>query len=70
MKVNASLGLVVTKQLIELLKEFKDVFFWTYKDLKGIPSKITQHWIELDTKVPLAHQVKYWLNHNYVSIVK
>jgi hypothetical protein len=24
----------------QLLKEFKDVFAWTYKDLKGIPSKL------------------------------
>jgi hypothetical protein len=37
MKLNASLELVITEQLIELLKEFKDVFSWTYKDLKGIP---------------------------------
>jgi hypothetical protein len=33
----------------QLLKEFKDVFAWTYKDLKGIPPELTQHRIELDT---------------------
>jgi len=32
-----------------LLKEFKDVFAWIYKDLKGIPPKLAQHKIELDT---------------------
>jgi hypothetical protein len=53
-----------------LLKEFKDIFAWTYKDLKGIPPDIVQHWIELDTSIPLAHQVKYRLNLNYVAIVK
>jgi hypothetical protein len=42
-------------QLIELLKDFKDVFSWTYKDLKGIPLEIAQHWIELDTTIPRAH---------------
>jgi hypothetical protein len=26
-----------------LLKKFKDVFAWTYKDLKGIPPKLAQH---------------------------
>jgi hypothetical protein len=26
-----------TKELQMFLKEFKDVFAWTYKDLKGIP---------------------------------
>jgi hypothetical protein len=27
-------------ELEKLLKEFKDVFAWTYKDLKGIPPKV------------------------------
>jgi predicted transcriptional regulator len=31
-----------------LLKEFKDVFAWTYKNLKGIPLELAQHIIELD----------------------
>ncbi len=56
--------------MIELLKEFKDIFTWTYKDLKGIPPKITQHWIKLDTLIPLAHQTRYQLNSNYAIIIK
>jgi hypothetical protein len=32
----------------QLLKEFKNVFTWTYKDLKGISPKLIQHRIELD----------------------
>jgi hypothetical protein len=56
--------------VIELLKEFKDVFFWTYKDLKGIPLDIAQHRIELDAIVPPIHQARYWLNFNYAAIVK
>jgi hypothetical protein len=43
---------------------------WTYKDLKGIPPKSTQHKNELDTIIPLAHQAKYRLNPNYVTLVK
>ncbi len=54
----------------KLLWEYKDVFAWTYKDLKGIPSKLTQHQIELDTTLPLTHQVSYKLNPNYVTAVK
>jgi hypothetical protein len=61
---------VVIEQLMELLKEFKDVFFWTYKDLKGIPLKIIQHKIELDTIVPPTHQARYRSNPNYVTIIK
>jgi hypothetical protein len=49
----------------QLLKEFKDVFTWTYKDLKRIPPKLAQHRIELDTTIPL-----YRLNPNYATIVK
>ncbi len=30
----------------QLLKEFKDVFAWTYKDFKGIPLELAQHKIE------------------------
>jgi hypothetical protein len=36
-KISVDLELVISYQLIELLKEFKDIFAWTYKDLKGIP---------------------------------
>jgi hypothetical protein len=35
-----------TKELQMLLKEFKDVFAWTYKDLRGIPQELAQHIIE------------------------
>jgi hypothetical protein len=41
--------------LEQFLKEFKNVFAWTYKDLKGIPIELTQHKIELDMTIPLAH---------------
>ncbi len=41
-----------------LLKEFKNVFAWTYKDLKSIPLELAQHKIELGTSIPLAHQSK------------
>lgn len=57
-KMNASLELVVIKHLIELLKEFKDIFAWTYKDLKGISLVSVEHRIELDTIVPHVHQVR------------
>jgi hypothetical protein len=52
------------------LKEFKDVFAWTYKDLKGIPLEVTQHIIELDTIISPTHQAKYRLNPNYAITVK
>jgi hypothetical protein len=41
--------------LKKLLLEYKDVFAWIYKDLKGIPLELAQHHIELDTSIPPAH---------------
>ncbi len=52
------------------MKEFKDFFAWTYKNLKGIPPKLAQHKIELDTTISLAHQAIYRLNPNYVTTIK
>jgi hypothetical protein len=69
-KINVDLKTIVNYQLIELLKEFKDIFAQTYKDLKGIPPKVVQHWIELDTSIPPVHQARYWLNLKYAAIVK
>ncbi len=54
----------------EFFPKYKDVFAWTYKDLKGIPLKLVQHRIELDTTIPPTHHAKYRLNPNYITIVK
>ncbi len=51
-KVNAQLTKEKTKELQMLLKEFEDVFTWTYKDLKSISPKLVQHRIELDMSMP------------------
>jgi flagellin-specific chaperone FliS len=40
-KINAQLEISKVLEVEQLLKEFKDVFAWTYKDLKGIPPKLT-----------------------------
>jgi hypothetical protein len=54
-KINAKLETCKVLELEQLLKEFKDVFAWTYKDLKGTPPKLAQHIIELDIIIPSAH---------------
>jgi hypothetical protein len=53
-----------------MLKEFKDFFAQTYKDLKGIPLELTQHRIELDTTISSTHHAKYKLNPNYAITIK
>jgi hypothetical protein len=57
-------------ELQTLFKEFKDVFAWIYKDLKGIPLKLVQPKIELNTSIPPTHQARYKLNPNYVATIK
>ncbi len=69
-KVNSQLTKEKTKKLQMLFKEFKDVFAWTYKDLKGIPPELVQHIIECDASIPSTHQARYILNLNYVEVVK
>jgi hypothetical protein len=69
-KINAHLETSRMWEVEQLLKEFKDVFAWTYKDLKRISLKLAQHRIELDTIIPSTHQAKYRLNPNYVVKVK
>ncbi len=69
-KVNAHLIKEKTKEFKTLLKEFKDVFAWTYKDVKGMFPKLVQHIIELNTSIPPTHQARYRLNPNYATITK
>ncbi len=56
--------------LKKLLLEYKDVFAWAYKDLKGIHVELAQHPIELDISIPLTHHAKYKMNPNYSIVVK
>jgi len=58
-KLNVDLDLFITYATKQLLKEYKDVFAWTYKDLRGIPPHLMQHQIELDTNILASHQTRY-----------
>jgi hypothetical protein len=42
-KINNNLDLMIVIQTKQLLKEYHDVFAWSYKDFKGIPPHIVQH---------------------------
>jgi hypothetical protein len=54
-KVTSQLTKEKIQELQMLLKELKDVFAYTYKDLKNVPPKLVQHKIRLDILIPLAH---------------
>ncbi len=69
-KINAQLKIGKVLELKQLLKEFKDVFALTYKDLKGIPLELAQNEAELDIIISLTHQARSKLNPNYVTTIK
>jgi len=56
---NVEIGAGVTKemklQLYTLLKDFKDIFAWSYKDMPGLDPEIVQHKLPLK---PECHSIK------------
>jgi hypothetical protein len=61
-KLNIDLERMIATTTKRLLWEFTDVFTWNYKKLRGIPSHIVDHKIELDTTNPPSHQAHYYMN--------
>jgi len=49
-KIGASLTKKMKLQLYTLLKEFKDIFAWSYKDMPGLDPEIVQHRLPLKPK--------------------
>ena len=39
-----------------LLKEFRDIFAWTYHDMKGVPPSVVQHTIPIISNAKLVQQ--------------
>lgn len=55
-KIGALLGEDVKKRLVELLKEYVDVFSWSYRDMPGLDTDIVEHQLPLKPKCPLVKQ--------------
>jgi hypothetical protein len=47
--VSASLSIVYMDEIKCLLTKFKDIFAWSYKELRGIPRCMHEHKIKLMT---------------------
>ena len=56
--------------MLELLKEYKDVFAWSHEDMKGLDPKFYPHKINLSTDAKPVQQRRYRMNPNYVAHVK
>ena len=59
LKISTHLDRQYAAEAEQLLREFKNVFAWSYKDLKRISPFLAEHKIKLEKDVPIAHQAKY-----------
>src|ERR1044072_2701415 len=50
--IGASLNSSVKGKLIELLKEYVDVFAWSYQDMPGLDTSIVEHHLPLRPECP------------------
>ena len=55
---------------MKLFKEYKDVFMWTYEDLKTYDMKIIQHIIPLKEDANPFQQKLWKMNPSLESLVK
>ena len=56
--------------MIELLREYKDVFSWSREHMTGLDRKFYQHQIHLSTDAKPVKQCRYRMNPKYVVRVK
>src|SRR3954453_14915906 len=55
-KIGASLSSEIRESLIQLLKEFSDVFAWSYQDMPGLDTSIVEHHLPLKAECPPVKQ--------------
>jgi hypothetical protein len=69
-KIYSGLDSKLLKEWLQFFKDTKDVFAWTYKDLKGVPPEICQHQIVLESNAKPVRQRQYRMNPKYSLMVK
>jgi hypothetical protein len=69
-RIYSGLTIELFKEWLQFFKDTKDVFAWTYKDLKGVPPKICQHQIVLESNAKPVRQRQYRMNPKYSLMVK
>ena len=42
-KISSSLDPVAKKEIVDLLKEYVDIFAWSYQDMSGLSTEIVEH---------------------------
>ena len=57
-------------ELIKLLKEYRDVFVWSFKDLKGVDPAVCEHTIPMREDAKPSKQRPYSHNENFAAKIK
>ena len=70
MKMGSQLGDEETKAYCDLVREYREVFAWSYKELEGIPPEIVEHRIPLMTGAVPIRQKERRMNPQLQLIVK
>jgi hypothetical protein len=70
MLISKDLKPALKSQLINLVRQYKDVFAWTLEDMQGLDPKFYQHTINLAKDAVPVQQRHYRLNPNYATRVK
>ena len=56
--------------LIETLKQYRDVFAWSYKDLKGVEPSVCKHTIPMREDAKTRKQRPYTYNDTFAKKIK
>ena len=59
-----------TTEIVDLLKEFQDVFVQDYKDLKGLVAEMGEMKIDIKPDARPVKKIPYKLAHKYKEIVQ
>ena len=65
--ISADLTAEEEERLMAFLKEYRDVFAWSYKDLKGVDPKVCQHTIPMRDDAKPSIQRPYSYNENFAK---
>ncbi|XP_039687894.1 uncharacterized protein [Medicago truncatula] len=75
-KIGALLEVSVKKRIIELLREYNEIFAWSYKDMPGLDPDVVEHRLPLKSECPpidagflVTSEYPQWLA-NIVSVPK
>lgn len=58
-KIGASIVEHVRRELVELLREYVDIFAWSYQDMSGLDTNIVEHCLPLKLECPpVKHKLR------------